>query len=199
MMLGADDIGPYEGLIFSTAARYAAYFDDDVEDIQQVLRLKVWRALKAYDPRRSSQPVQKFVFSCLRNQVKDLLKQQFRLNRARRSASPVYLDDEAGLTPDFFERKYLVVEEEAVFAVVDDEDCELPSTLTTFEVTVVHLLLLEYNQTEAARILDVPRGRIRAAHTSVKEKMADWRPTLPLPAMNGNGHHERATLDRILS
>lgn len=190
MMLGDYDLGPFEGLIYSTAARYVAYLDDDIEDIQQVLRLKVWQALVSYDSARVRggrarnrqeewERVKRYVFSCVRNRVKDLLKQQYRLNRARDSGIPIYVEDVAARSPEKFECEYLVMEEEYVFAVVEDENVELPSTLTVFEVKVVNLLLMDLNQTEAARVLNVPRGRVRAAHSSVRAKMADWSPGLP--------------------
>lgn len=209
MMLGHFDIGPFEGLIHSTAARYSAYLDDDIEDIEQVLRVKVWQALRAYDPARVRgqqartqeeewERIKRYVFSCVRNRVKDLLKQQYRLNRARGSGRPLYTDDVAAAAPDRFEFRYLVLDEEIVYAVVEDEGVQLPSTLTVFEVKVVHLLLLEMNQTEAARVLGVPRGRVRSAHAAVKAKMADWCPDgLPV---NGDGRRSRRPLlDQVLS
>lgn len=208
MMLGDYDIGPFEGLIHSTAARYSAYLDDDIEDIEQILRVKVWQALRAYDPARVNgqrartreeewERVKRYVFSCVRNRVKDLLKQQYRLNRARGSGRPLYTDDVAAASPEKFERKYLMVEEEFIFAVVEEESVELPSTLSVFEVKVVHLLLLEMNQTEAARVLGVPRGRVRSAHAAVKAKMADWHPS---PNGHTNGRlSTRPLVDRVLS
>jgi len=206
-MFGKYDIGPFEGLIHSTAARYTAYLDDDIEDIEQVLRVKVWQALRAYDSTRvkgNGRPrtvdeewerVKRFVFSCVRNRVKDLLKQQYRLNRARGSGRPIYTEDVSSASPERFEFDYLVVEEEFVFAVVEEDKVQLPSTLTIFEAKVVQLLLLDLNQTETARVLNVPRGRVRTAHAAVKEKMADWHPTgaVPVRALPA------ATADRILS
>ena len=182
MMLDTDDIGPYEGLVRATAARYVYYLDEDLEDIMQILRLKVWQSLQRYDPSRSRMPVERYVFQNLRNKVKDLLKQQYRRNRARRSGTPIYTEDEAERTPELFERRYLRIEDEVIYAAVDEGDFRLPSTLTVFEVRVVHLLMLSFNQTEAARVLGVPRGRVRSAQENVREKMEDWRPTPPRPA-----------------
>jgi RNA polymerase sigma factor (sigma-70 family) len=176
MMPGGDDISPFEGLIFSTAARYAPYLDDEMEDIQQLLRIKVWQALRAFDPRRATQPREGFVFSCVRNRVKDMLKAQYRLNSARESGAPIYVEDMAAASPDRFERDHLSVDGEVVFAAAEDEGYRLPSTLTELEVHVVHLLLLNFNQTESAAILGVTRQKVRVAHLTVQEKMADWRP-----------------------
>jgi hypothetical protein len=43
----------YEGLIRATASRYAPYVPEEYENIVSILRNKVWRALRAYDPSRS--------------------------------------------------------------------------------------------------------------------------------------------------
>src|SRR3954470_7263330 len=69
----------YEGLIFSTARRYSIFVEEDLEDIQQILRVKVFRALESYDgakapPRTDGRsPRDAYVFQCVRNQAKDLL------------------------------------------------------------------------------------------------------------------------------
>jgi DNA-directed RNA polymerase specialized sigma subunit len=44
----------YEGLIFSTARLLRGHVEDDQEDVRQILRLKVWKAIRAYNPDRSS-------------------------------------------------------------------------------------------------------------------------------------------------
>lgn len=182
------DIGPFEGLIHSTAARYAPYLDDlELDDIKQLLRIKVWQALMVYDRKRmtitgeAEDVRRRFVFSCVSNRVKDMLKAQSRLNRSRNGCQ-LYVEDQLAAAPGRFEHEHFRVDGEVIFAVVEEEEFRLPSTLTVFEVRVVHLLLLDFSQTEAARILDVPRGRVRSAHGAIKEKMADWKPSpAPLP------------------
>jgi hypothetical protein len=59
------DIAPYEGLIHSTAVRYVGFLDDDLDDIKQLLRIKVAQALVAFDPTRGEKPTENFVFSCV--------------------------------------------------------------------------------------------------------------------------------------
>jgi hypothetical protein len=45
------DLAYYEGLVFKTAQLVVrAGVEIEVEDAQQRLRIKVWRALKAFDP-----------------------------------------------------------------------------------------------------------------------------------------------------
>lgn len=174
-MAGETDIGSFEGLIYSTAARYARILDDDLEDIQQNLRIKVWQALRAYDPARTSQPVESFVFACVTNRVKDMLKQQKRLND-RRQGRQLYTDEVAGSNPDRFEQTYLSVDSDTVYFEVMEEKAQLPSTVTFFERSVIALLLLDMNQTEIAAVLCVTRARVRTAHAAVRVKMADWAP-----------------------
>lgn len=178
-MRGTDDIGPFEGLVHATAARYVPLLDDDLEDIAQALRLTVWRARCSYNAARATQTEEGYVFSCVVNRVKDMLKAQSRLN-TRRNGCALYLEDCAASNPGAFEADYFATGDVVVETVVDGESVELPSTLTTDERRVVALLLLDLKQTEIALVLDVPRSRVRAAHTAVREKMADWttEPTL---------------------
>lgn len=177
------DIGPYEGLIYSTAARYAPYLDQELEDVQQILRLKVAQAVVAFNPKRvrvsrerRREELDGFVFMCVTNRVKDLLKQQSRLNKSRKMGSQLYIEDQAETNPDGFEREYLQISADEVYAEVEEENLELPSTLEPFERAVVVLLLLHMNQTEIAAILQVRRVKVREAHRAVMVKMADWHP-----------------------
>lgn len=169
------DIAPYEGLIFSTAARYAPLLDDDLEDVQQILRIKVWNALRAFDPKRSRAGVKSYVFSCVRNQVKDLLKSQTRRREARNgNVGSVDAFSEAAGEP--FEARYLSVTADEAYALVEDEAVLLPSTLTELEGQVVALLVMDYSTAEIAKHLGVTRSSVTTAHVIVQEKMADWHP-----------------------
>lgn len=174
----ADDIGAYEGLVFTTSARYSPYLDDSPEDIAQELRVKVWRALQSYDPARATQTLDGYVFSCVVNRVKDLLKVQSRLN-ARRNGGALYIEDCASSSPAAFEAEHFSSSGDLADEIADAESVELPSTLTPYERRVTVLLLLDLRQAEIAMVLGVPRSRVRAAHSSVREKLADWSPSSP--------------------
>jgi RNA polymerase sigma factor (sigma-70 family) len=186
MMLASKQLADFEGLVFATAARYAPMLDDDIEDIQQLLRIKVWQALDAFDPSRTSVPLENFVFSCLRNRMKDMFKAQDRRNQ-KRGGHQLYIedqrsgmrDDDAAL--DHFHMRYLCADSDEVYFTVEDEAAPLPSTLNELEQQVVALLLLDFSQTEIARQLEVTRERVRSAHSAVKEKMADWHPGHAVP------------------
>lgn len=157
------EISFYEGLIHKTAGMYSPHIQDDYEDIVSILRIKVWRALEAYDPTRSRQPIERYVFSCVRNQVKDLLK--------RRVRHEVYMADPEPLLPS--------VPADVVYAEVEDEHLSIPSTLTELEREVVLRLYVGETLQEAARWLGVPRPEVTRALARVREKMADWRPPAP--------------------
>jgi RNA polymerase sigma factor (sigma-70 family) len=180
-MVAADDIGRYEGLIRSTAARYAPWLDHDFEDIAQMLRLKVWQARLSYDPAKATQPENGYVFSCVRNRVKDLLKEQSRLND-RRNGGQIFIED-SRTESDLFDYTYFRVDHDEVYFEAEDEIAPLPSTLSRLERDIVDLLLLDFNQAEIGRRLGISRWKVRAAQAAVKEKMMDWKPTssTPLP------------------
>lgn len=191
MMQTADDIGHYEGLVHSTAVRYAPILaDEELDDIKQLLRIKVWKSRLAYSPSRVTQATERaeerWVFSCLANYVKDLLKQQSRLNE-RRGGGQVYIEDQStgGSSQQRLDRfelaNGLVVDDDQVYAVVEEEKVELPSTLTLLEQRIVALLLLgEFTQPEMAALLGVSVQRVKKGQAAIREKMLDWRPSAPL-------------------
>jgi RNA polymerase sigma factor (sigma-70 family) len=176
MSLADVDITPYEGLVFSTARRYESLVDHDLEDIQQLLRLKVAQALVAFDSSRTKLPKERFVFACVRNRVKDMLKAQSRLNEAR-DGGQLYIEDQA---PGAVSERMAVAAEQ-VFVEVDDE-LHLPSTLTTLERAVISCWLLdeEMSQAAIARRLRVQRVQVREAQAAIRQKMADWAPAAEL-------------------
>jgi RNA polymerase sigma factor (sigma-70 family) len=173
----ADDIGPYEGLIHATAARYAPILvDEDYDDLVQILALKVWQARRAFDQSRTKLGEESYVFSCVTNRVKDLLKAQSRLNK-NRGGGPTFIEDVDPERRFQFEGKYLQLSEEDAFADVEDELPALPSTLTHVERTVTILLVLDFKKSEIVRMTGYSRSRVVKAEASVREKMDDWRPT----------------------
>lgn len=178
-------VAAFEGLVFSTAARYAPFLDDDADDVQQLLRLAVWKALRHFDPKRARSATtreerkeikEKYVFSCVRNRVKDILQAQDRRNAARGGmlqSVDAKLDGELAAA---FERDHFSDSDERVFACVDESDFELPSSLSERERQVVQLLTLDFSRVEIARLLSIPERRVRTTLDSVRLKMADWKP-----------------------
>jgi DNA-directed RNA polymerase specialized sigma24 family protein len=153
------DIAFYEGLVRKTAAMIAPSVQEDYDDIVAILRIKVWRALVAFDPARARQPVERYVFMCVTNQKKDLLK------RKRRYEVP--LDDEYDVR----------VDSDVVYGEVEDVTPVIPCTLSSFERDLVTRLYLGYTERQVAGLLGLTRPQMERALEAVRVKMADWRPT----------------------
>jgi len=154
----------------------------DFDDICAVLRIKVWKALEAYDPDRWADR-DGYVFMCVRNQGKDLVKRRTPEHIARdalyiEDVAPVHHDspreNNNGIR-DAFELRYLSMNGEA-FDKVIEEPLRLPNTLTTNERRVLMLLYLEHRQAEIAPILGLTPSKVKACVKGIREKMADWMP-----------------------
>jgi DNA-directed RNA polymerase specialized sigma24 family protein len=177
----------YERLVFSSAARLAAQgVEMPIEDIQQVLRIKIWRALTTFDAKRIQRADEsregardRYVFMAVIDQSKDIY------NRVRRGE--LFIEDlvsdqgdnGGGVRRDTFEESHgLFSSEESVYGGVEDEGAPLPSTLTQLERHLVLLLYRDYKQSEAGRMLGLPKYELEKTMRSVREKMADWKPTI---------------------
>lgn len=184
------DLAHYEGLVLMTAARYVDMIDGDIEDLQQLLRIRVWKALNAFDPAKSvvprvrgrRSPRERFVFMVLRNECKDWV----RWKRLRGNLSIERLEemDTEGGTPVSRElEQTLSTSSDVVYSEVEDELPLIPSTLNELELQVVCLLYRDYRQTEIALKLMVEKREVERAVRGIRAKMADWRPSAPLPEM----------------
>lgn len=171
----------YEGLIFKTAQRIEDVVEEDIDDIRQVYRIKVYAALLRFDPERAR--VKKgahrgscrcarcrYVFSCVKNQEKDLLKKKRRGDLMLEDLAPTC--DQEG-----FARHYLSTTHDEVYGKVDAGRVLLPNTLTKLEVEVICLLYSAYRQSEIARKLGLEKRDMERAMRSIRLKMEDWRPT----------------------
>lgn len=180
----------YEGLVRKTAGRNAHKVEDDFEDICQFFRYKVWKALLSFDPaglrvkptsRKGLEEARdKYVFSCITNAVKDVLK--------KKQHNLLFIEDVAGpgsWSPEgdhaefwgqrqHFEQRYMCLED--AFREVEDELPVVPSTLTRSERAVVLLLYLDFKPTEIALYTTLPRAEINAMTKTIRTKMADWDP-----------------------
>lgn len=172
----------YEGLIHKTASMYVGIVEEEFDDVVQILRVKVWRALEAFDPARSKLPVDRYVFGCMRNQVMDLLKKKRHGTLFIEDVAPVggaehmsHGSSAPGMR-DKFDQRYLSVDHETVFGGCEDVAPLIPSTLTERERQVVALLYLDYRQVEIAEMLDLKKGEMARMVSSVRVKMGDWRP-----------------------
>lgn len=181
----------YEGLIRKTAALYVDHCEEDYDDIVQLFRVKVWKALLHFEPKRVKKNAHlaedkqrdRFVFACVLNQAKDLTK------RVKRNWA--YIEDFApsgdhhghdyGAT-DRFESRYLKATEEQVFGVIQEGLPLIPSSLTQKERQVIALLYLDFDYGEISAAAEVPRKEVATLVRGIREKMADWRP-VPAPVI----------------
>lgn len=178
----AVDVARYEGLVHSTAVRFSPYIEDDFDDVKQVLRIKVWRALLSYDATRDLRLASqdRYVFGCVTNQVKDLIKKRKRsdFEMGIEDAVPTIGSEEFSLLDSFELRVGLTTSHDQVYSIVEDEPVNLPSTLTGHEKRIVNLLLLDLQHIEVARALGMTKAEIARAIRTIRDKMADWKPTL---------------------
>jgi DNA-directed RNA polymerase specialized sigma24 family protein len=180
----------FEGLIFTTAQQTLATpcsppLEIEFDDISQRLRIAAWRGLESYDrnrdpgaKKRHPQALERYIFQCLSNEKKDILKQVRRGN--------IYIEDQIadgqgdhgkGKAKAGFEVRYLSQPEDEVFAQVEDELLPLPSTLTVTELRVVGLLYENYQQTEVRQQLSLSVRAIDGLMRSIRAKLGDWRPS----------------------
>lgn len=176
----------YEGLVRKTASMYERLVDEDFDDLCQIFRIKAWRALGTYDPTRSSMSVERYVFSCIRNQVKDVLKKERNVLR-RDGRGDLFIEDVAPTTPgeghggqqprDKWEHRYMEVGEDEAFAELKLDVPLIPSTLDGTELQVVALLYADFGHAEIALRIGITKREVSLAVKSIREKMADWRPS----------------------
>ncbi len=167
------DVADYEGLIFKHSLRVYGQVEGDLDDIRQAYRMKAWYAINKWDPTRSRMTLDAFVFGCLKNAEKDLLK--------RKRHGEVFLEDQSARTRRACEPR---VGHDDVFGEVDEGHPLVPNTLTDLELQVVVLLYRGYFQTEIAPRLGLAKTEMEASMRSIRGKMDDWRPTVAAAAVS---------------
>lgn len=176
------ELPKFEGLIFTTATLIVARVELDLDDICQRLRFKVWKSLRDYrrdksrrSRRTDDERLRSWVFSCLTDEKKDILK--------KRRDDWLYIEDEApmreghaeGSPRDTFEGRYMRVED--FTDAIEGSTMTLPSTLDEGERQVILLLYAGRSRAEAAEILGLPKREVEARVKRTREKLADWRPS----------------------
>lgn len=166
------DVAYYEGLIFKTAVQILDQTDEELDDIRQILRIKVWKAIGKYDRARSRQSIKKFVFSCLYNQKIDIVRK-----KRRNNVSVDALLSDGGR----FERDHLSESDEQAYIEVEADRLCLPNTLTFQERSVIVHLYSGRSVMETARALGIRKVDVQELVDRIQEKLADWRPTVRQP------------------
>lgn len=169
----------YAGLVFKTAARVAGASEMEQEDVQQELWIKVVTALRAYDPTRSRMKRDAYVFACIYNRSKDLLKHG---GRKRARGVDLFIEDLAPNSADGngsrerFERRHLAVDAEQVFEEIETDPVMLPNTLSALEKQIMLLLYFNYSPWEAAAKLGLSRKTVESKIESMRVKLSDFDP-----------------------
>ena len=171
------DLLHYDGLVGNTALMLAGHVELPVEDIKQILAIKAWRALCAYDPAKArGMNRDRYVFMCVRDQAKDLAKKRKRRELFIEDLSSDDGSNERVQSRDTFDSRYLSSTHDETYGRVEDDDCVMPNTLTVLEQEIVVLLYRDYKQSEAARHLGIEKPAMEKAVRSIRRKLADWKP-----------------------
>jgi DNA-directed RNA polymerase specialized sigma24 family protein len=177
----------FEGLVFETARQIVVGgVELDFDDVRQLLRIKVWRAIVAFDARRAgTMPLKRFVFGCVVNLRKDLEKRPRRYIDSIERIRERSLDACEGEPSDWFDLRYLSIDAEQVYGRVEDE-LRLPSTLDRAERALVAMTMQGRPAQEVEAELGLSCAQRKQAMREVREKLADWQPprrapTRPLP------------------
>lgn len=176
----------YEGLVKETASQIVAVgVQLEFDDVAQLLRMKAWKAVNAFDAERAAKSKHlsrdrhgrsaqdRFVFMCLLNMRKQIEALARRYN--------VSIDELRETAGDTFDGRYLSVDHEQVFGEVEESDLPLPSTLTEIERQVVQLRLRGRLLLEIDRELSLSRAQRQRLMESIRLKCADWAPSAPQP------------------
>lgn len=179
----------YEGVVRKTAALTVDHCEEDFDDICQLFRIKAWKALASFDTTKVKNPQagdaqgrtpqDKYVYACIKNQAKDLVK------RVKRNT--MYIEEmvqEPGgdpmhdhrITHDNFSARHLSVAEEQVFEMVEGSSFVLPSTLDGRECKIVTLLYLDFDNGEIGEQLGIQRKQVATLVRGIREKLRDWAP-----------------------
>lgn len=160
----------YDGLIHATARRCVAFCEEDYDDVVQVLRVKAWQALRAYDPQRCRTTRDRYVFMCVRDRAKDVVKKKKR--------NQLHIEDLRDSATDRFDARYLCSTHEDNYAAIDDDDDPLLQ-LDELERAIARLLTSDYKQAQVARALGLQKVEMDRAMKSIRYKLADLRPPEP--------------------
>lgn len=196
----------YEGLVLATARLVVALSEEDIEDVEQLLRIKAWQALRAYDPAKSRTSRDKYVFMCVRDRAKDVMKKK---HRGELHIEDLRAPDERGnhtMRSDSFDARYLCSTRDENYAVVEDDALPIAG-LDGLEQAIVSLLLTgDFIHAELADRLDVSRAEIRRALKSIRCKLRDEPDPAPVvalpverrkvPPIRDRGHFSDGTTSR---
>lgn len=165
----------YEGVVRTTASMTVERCEEEFEDICQLYRIKVWKALLSYDSSKLTNekpdsmgrtPLDRYVFACIKNQQKDLEK------KVKRGHRLTHIEDMS----ETFEAGFLSTSDEAIFTAVEEVAPLIPSTLDAREREIVTLLYLDFDNGEIGAKLGIQRKQVAPIIRGIRLKLADWAP-----------------------
>lgn len=173
----------FEGLVFETARQVVlGGVELEFDDVRQLIRIKVWRAIAAFDARRAgTMPLRRFVFGCVLNLRKDLEKRPRRHNESIERIRERSPDACEGELSDWFDLRYLSVDAEQVYGEIEDE-LRLPSTLDRLERSLVVMTMQGRPAQAIESDLGLSCAQRKQAMRIIREKLADWQPSPPRTA-----------------
>lgn len=179
------DLADYEGLVKTTARMFAAQVGREEHDLEQELRIRVWRACESYDPAKATTSLRSYVYSAVCNKCKDFKRDASREKKRRERYEVGFVhtedmvfghsDDEPLAKQDRLEELFHHVEHSAVYGGVDDR-FTLPAGVTERECEVLLLLTLDMTMAEIVVRLGITRGEATGCLASLRLKFADWAP-----------------------
>lgn len=165
------ELASNEGLIFTTARMIQEVRPElEMDDIQQRLRIKVWKAIRAFDPAKARGLAKaNYIFMCVQDEKKSILR--LRRHDALKIEDIAYTETGAR---DAFDAHYLSTGHDTVFREVEDEMPNLPD-LEPLEHVVVIRLYQGQTIKAIADDLEISRKEVDLAVKSVREKLAHLR------------------------
>lgn len=160
----------YEGLVLATAARCVAFSEEGFDDVAQVLRVKVWQAVRAWDHTKSTTNRDKYVFMCVRDRAKDVVKKKKHNLLHIEDCRP---DDSGGSSA--FDAQYLCSSHDDNYGMIEDDD-DLLAGLDELERKIVAMLSSDYKQAQVARTLGLAKVDMDRAMRSIRDKLSGLRP-----------------------
>lgn len=182
--IGAKQLQPFEGLVLTTARMFATQVGWEEDDMAQMLRLKVWKAVASFDPSRGLS-LERHVFGAITNRIKDFKRDAAREVKRRDRYGVMFLhiedmrsayDDRNVSRQEAFDARYNFAERDEVYGVIEEGKFVLPAGVTDREASVLVLLMHELSKTEIALRLGIPKPVVYECIDALRQKFADWAP-----------------------
>lgn len=170
--------------MLTTARMFATQVGWEEDDMAQMLRLKVWKAVASFDPSRGLS-LERHVFGAITNRIKDFKRDAAREVKRRDRYGVMFLhiedmrsayDDRNVSRQEAFDARYNFAERDEVYGVIEEGKFVLPAGVTDREASVLVLLMHELSKTEIALRLGIPKPVVYECIDALRQKFADWAP-----------------------